>query len=384
VRMENSCRYNTAGRIAKYHRALQNRKRKRQDDDETEDNTDVVTYQSEVTLDIIEVNTDGVLTLTVTVAEKRLVDLHNMHQVQSFIEHYIGILYFIGTGDNWQVSPERLNPKVIPYYYDNTVLTVQEFNTRKQWSVKKFQELYDEVSVHRERLAAVVSDPSKTYDDTHRPEMLRMVAELRAGPPKLVGVSVPSRNKATGLCPKCSSKEFNKNGQCRTCEAAYDTAKRQRAYGFVKGLLKSCERRCRIRERNGRMNQLFELTLEIFIDMYIRQGGRCYYSGKRLELRALAEWQASIERLDESKGYTKDNVVLVAAEFQSASHSNHRPLVKSASGDSSSTSDDGTDTCDTMNHKVATRSGSAQWTIEKFEYVWPFIVRRYGSVKTLD
>jgi hypothetical protein len=379
--MENDCRKNTAERIRRYHRAQETRKRTRRDDDDNvdeEDDTDVIIYQWEVSVDIIKVNANGHVSLTVSAHEKPLADFHNMHKEQSFIEHYLGIPYFIGTGDDFQVSPERLNPKIIPYYYDNTVLTVQEFNTPKQWNVKKFQELYDEVSVHRERLAAVVSDPSKTYDDPHRPETLRMVAELRAGPRKLVGVLQPSKSKKTGLCPKCSSKEFNKNGQCKKCQVSYNTAKRQTAYGFVMDALDRCKTRCRIRERNGRTNQLFELTLEIFIDMYSSQGGRCYYSGKRLELRALTDWQASIERLDESKGYTKDNVVLIAAEFQSGSPSNHRPLVKSVARETFFSSDDSMEVDAKTAKQVATRTGSAQWSVEKFEYVWPYIVKRYG------
>ena len=44
------------------------------------------------------------------------------------------------------------------------------------------------------------------------------------------------------------------------------------------------------------------------------------------------DWQVSVERLDESEGYTKDNVVLVALETQNAYAQWSKEFVKSVWG----------------------------------------------------
>ncbi len=83
----------------------------------------------------------------------------------------------------------------------------------------------------------------------------------------------------------------------------------------------------------------FELTINDLFDKLLEQKGRCYYSNVNLHFTPKSEWMMSIERLDSTKGYTKDNTALVCIEFNS------------------------TDT--TSNQKIK-GTGSAQWSKEKF------------------
>ena len=46
-----------------------------------------------------------------------------------------------------------------------------------------------------------------------------------------------------------------------------------------------------------------------------KQRGRCCLSGIALVFAQKSEWQASLERIDESKGYVKGNVALICNEF---------------------------------------------------------------------
>ena len=52
-----------------------------------------------------------------------------------------------------------------------------------------------------------------------------------------------------------------------------------------------------------------EITKEFLVDQYIMQGGRCHYTNVPLDVNG--EWKWSKERLDNSLGYIKDNVVFV-------------------------------------------------------------------------
>ena len=61
---------------------------------------------------------------------------------------------------------------------------------------------------------------------------------------------------------------------------------------------------------NGRRANI---DAETFIDMYEEQDGKCYYMQIPLNLGD-GDWMISLERLDESQGYQRDNVRLVAIE----------------------------------------------------------------------
>lgn len=54
----------------------------------------------------------------------------------------------------------------------------------------------------------------------------------------------------------------------------------------------------------------FEISYEYISELYERQGGLCYYTGKPMKLCRNDQNAASIDRLDSKKGYTKTNVVL--------------------------------------------------------------------------
>jgi hypothetical protein len=57
------------------------------------------------------------------------------------------------------------------------------------------------------------------------------------------------------------------------------------------------------------------LTFEEFLLQYIKQGGLCAYSNKPLDFISQKEKSISKERIDNTKGYTKDNVLFVLRIF---------------------------------------------------------------------
>eukprot|EP00438_Fugacium_kawagutii_P013946 Skav203412 [mRNA] locus=scaffold1743:246905:256066:- [translate_table: standard] len=111
-------------------------------------------------------------------------------------------------------------------------------------------------------------------------------------------------------------------------------------------------------------SQEFSLTLPQVLNMLERQCGRCYYSGVLLEYKQIhADWRLSIERLNNAYGYTVENCVLIAIEFNTPDHS--------------------------RNIAVTEVFGTAQWSREKVEHVWGdngWATKVFGStaVQTLD
>lgn len=59
----------------------------------------------------------------------------------------------------------------------------------------------------------------------------------------------------------------------------------------------------------------FDIDKQFLLELHEKQNGKCYYSGLPLKLKTNSEWKCSPERLDDNKGYTKDNVVLICLEF---------------------------------------------------------------------
>lgn len=62
-------------------------------------------------------------------------------------------------------------------------------------------------------------------------------------------------------------------------------------------------------------NLACDITILDLQDLYVKQDGKCYYTGRQLSLspKALRTVKASIDRLDSSKGYTLDNIVFCSA-----------------------------------------------------------------------
>jgi hypothetical protein len=69
-----------------------------------------------------------------------------------------------------------------------------------------------------------------------------------------------------------------------------------------------------------------DLSLKQLLRKYITQGGLCYISGKIMYIRRHSDWQLSVERVDEKKGYTDANTVLIILELQSGSRLPGSPL----------------------------------------------------------
>ena len=94
---------------------------------------------------------------------------------------------------------------------------------------------------------------------------------------------------------------------CRDCSKTISETYRDSLRGKLMQLYNSIENERRFDEPY--------LTLEEFLLQYIKQGGLCAYSNKVLNITSRNEKSISKERIDNSKGYTSDNVIFVLRIF---------------------------------------------------------------------
>lgn len=118
-------------------------------------------------------------------------------------------------------------------------------------------------------------------------------------------------------CPVCKEiKHFNEwysnnLSRCKSC----DKLKHKSTYEkTVNKHLSSVENFLKYKLANStqRKNTENTLTIHDLLNQYEIQNGKCYYSGRTLaiEMRTKSLDSLSIDRVDSSKGYTPDNIVL--------------------------------------------------------------------------
>ena len=280
-------------------------------------------------------------------------DLHEMVKSQRGRCAYSGLpMETCVPNSHWRMSLERRNNSK-GYSKENCVLVAAEFNTgdssqhrgvrqetvkgTAQWSHQKVQAVFDlrQQDVDLEVLRKDIETAR------HRPQLSTHRAKRPA-------VEPTAPHQGYVYCSACAEfldpHNFTPSalvfgGKCKACKREYNRAFSSTLRGHVRNCLKHARYRARKR------GQLFSLDLHQVLHMLEQQGGCCYYSGVPLEYkRPHSDWRMSLERLDNSLGYTAENCVLIAIEFNTADHS--------------------------RNCAVTKVFGTAQWSREKVEHIW--------------
>lgn len=131
--------------------------------------------------------------------------------------------------------------------------------------------------------------------------------------------------KHTIQCSSCnvikkSIKFQSKQLQCIACRSSY---KRDleciNVKTFMVKLLNDAKHNAKHRLKTRTIAGECNINVTDLINVYHKQKGLCYYSNVLLSLNVKSDWQCSIERLDQTRGYIKENIVLIALEFNTAS-----------------------------------------------------------------
>eukprot|EP00438_Fugacium_kawagutii_P030803 Skav229493 [mRNA] locus=scaffold2455:24690:25730:- [translate_table: standard] len=274
-------------------------------------------------------------------------DLLDMLEVQEGKCGYSGINMEVEIPhSHWRMSLERVDNSC-GYSKSNCVLVAAEFNTSDfsrgpgtdkaeifgtaQWSSRKVWEV-----------------PQLQLTKLQLNDLLNKCQPMRKERQQRIRLT---RHLAEGLtvCASCQKAlptfdfylgHSGISSYCKTCTRIWEHSYRASLPGAIATCLKNARRRSKIKVLE------FSMTPGDMRSMLLKQGGRCYYSGVPLQFeRVHADWRMSLERLDNSKGYTIENCVLIAIEFNTPDHGSK---AKDA----------------TLVH------GSSQWSREKVWHVW--------------
>jgi len=262
-------------------------------------------------------------------------------------------LNYTQPNSHWRMSLERID-NLGGYTSDNCVFIAAEFNTSDysvgksvrspvygtaQWSRHKFQQvpILRETVVDFEKLGMVVQDARGSDRRCGR-----------GGAPRMANLPDPYGNLMCSTClsynPADSFYHRAKNstriqGVCKACHQERGLAWRRTLRGNVLTTMSNASYRSRTR------SQAYSLTLDGLLDQLLMQRGRCYYSGVPLELSIPhSDWRMSLERLSNDHGYTLENCVWVANEFNTPDYSRNKAKFEIY--------------------------GTAQWSKEKVEMAW--------------
>lgn len=253
---------------------------------------------------------------------------------------------------HWRMSLERVeNSK--GYTSSNCVLVAAEFNSSDysrarnvnpecivgtaQWSLHKVQTV--------PRLQKQLVDMNQLYFDielakrprtpqSHALSMTQCSICLSVLPRQAFSRRIFSASGLSPFCKDCATHSQQQIQQVNYVKSYYTS---------LRGHLARCLGHAR--ERAKSKKQHCSITLNHLVDMLAQQGGRCFYSHVPLNYgQAHTDWRLSIERLDNSIGYTPSNTVLIAVEFNTPDNS--------------------------RNCAITEVFGTAQWSREKVWHVW--------------
>ena len=120
--------------------------------------------------------------------------------------------------------------------------------------------------------------------------------------------------KSFYLFPYRKQYKDNKEKRCKKCNKLnskyrrYNYNKKQ----FINSLLNSCKHSSKKRLKNKRYeSSIFNITYKDILELIEKQNNKCIYTGIELVYKPCNNYKLSIDRIDSSKGYIKENIQLV-------------------------------------------------------------------------
>lgn len=264
--------------------------------------------------------------------------IKNLYKLQDGKCFYSGLALGLKPLSDWQASIERIDQDK-GYIKENSKLICLEFNSGyRQWSKEKLLQISElrnkEInindvitSVENAKIKNTIKNPRQKRTSKIIDEIIHWECTKCHNFKKRDGFKIDKKNKIYSYCKMCCMERKKKS---------YSELR-----GFVYRIVNVAKNSAKQRGKHRTDDSgTFSLTPEIIFNKIIEQKGKCYYSSIPLKLETEAEWMCSLERLDNKKGYTSENTVLICIEFNSSDY--------------------------TVSATCA--EGSSQWSKEKFNY----------------
>lgn len=237
-------------------------------------------------------------------------DILQIYNNQKGLCYYSKIPMVTNQNCDWQCSLERKNPKN-GYVIDNVVLCCAEFNNRFQWSLQKFNNLLN-----------LYYMPIKEYV-IYDFELEINIPQKRL---KIENKIIESIEYfSCNICGLFKSKDnYYKELKygCKACVKIENKKRVSTPRGHMQSILgRSKNHVCRMNKNKKRdMKFKHDLNFDFLINLWNDQEGRCAYSNIPMYFGSCLEndWICSLERIDSNKGYLRDNVCFICAEFNTS------------------------------------------------------------------
>lgn len=137
----------------------------------------------------------------------------------------------------------------------------------------------------------------------------------------------PRTVEGTKMCSICkveqdvinfNSSKRSTDGLYSSCKKCAKNSKKKWLESDIKNFIKKIYLSCKHNYFRRSKDLVFAITEEDILELYYKQDGKCALSGQILTKIALNDkginkYNISIDRINSSKGYTKDNIQLVGA-----------------------------------------------------------------------
>lgn len=236
--------------------------------------------------------------------------IFNLWERQQGKCYYTGIPMVTRQNCDWQCSIERVDT-LKGYIEGNVVLCCSEMNNQFQWSLEKveiFKRLY--CMPHHEIITP------DFYDNKIQIVKRKKVEE------KIIN---DEEYRSCNMCGQMKKKidhydEKSKN-RCKACYYESNKKINSTPKSHLKKLIrtaKNCTKEFKRIKRAG--NFKMDIDFDYLVKLWNDQGGLCAYTGIPLHFGFCKDidWACSIERKDAKQGYNKNNVCLIAAEFNTS------------------------------------------------------------------
>ena len=185
-------------------------------------------------------------------------------------------------------------------------------------TVRKKHNVYMNPELERELLDYMQKNPQATYDDiydkfgcsdqqTSRIRRRAKMPNIKRRPRNThQSILRKSNQRYCSVCRKIKDLSEFANGRmanCHSCEK--ERYKRRCGIGDLHGFLNY-----KLKQSYRRTSIINTLTFDDLLDLYNKQNGKCFYSGREMVFENNNNYSLSLDRISSSIGYHKDNVVL--------------------------------------------------------------------------